>query len=806
MFPSQPAIRPIFGPAFWNPYTPAIRADDYARGLQGDATSPVRYSEAAHGTHAEFCNGPRFAAYKEEMRAQLSFLAAFCRQHQVPEAETIASSLDTFFRHRFDEAHYFSTRSSIVDSRGKQSLDEFCWMIRHDAIGLNTKLAAIRNLALGVTECADGAVSNLVSAARKLALAVGGIRGTLWNIKEETARDTLLAVTQESFACRPDYHPGNEIHYVTTAWNSLAGWYGFESDPDGITMPEAQEFGFLALCAERLRAALVPDRIALSLAETCQARFNAAMAPDAGSGVLAWTPALQDAMLETLRDIGQAFGLTWEDEDRLDAGTQQWSRRESDLRLGSFLAMDQDGDTCACRLRPDPSLIAMDLLRTMADLGLLQEGDYPRNQGAWMAENGTRAALFVYGELCWVAHARSKDAFQAPLWQGKGLEIELATLVDLRRWQDARLDKSRVPPSAAIGQVIRVEEPARLGEMPISWLNDTACAEAFLLRLGQARAVAYLAAHAPAIAAFAAGKRHKLLCCMLRAGMGTSILAVVRQWSSDPGQHMGMVFRLLRDQAIPMLHRALLDRDAPAAVMAWYAPWRDARLFSFVAPRIGLLLGSAYMGSAAFASALRAGRAAPVQAFFQLLKELLKDPPMQAGIKDSLPEVLCAKDFLGAPALAFAMASGHAPVVQAFYSGLTALLAEPWSAAAIRPPLLAALPHLLVAASAGLDSGLAYALANGHSAVIQAFHATLVDMMRSAVTAPWLCKHLPGMLDPKDGWGKPGIVLARERGHVAAAAAFEAIRADPDILPHLAPPAMPPPPDRAPGADPADGR
>ncbi|CAM3376640.1 Ankyrin repeat domain-containing protein [Bordetella sputigena] len=783
---------PSFDRAFWVAYTPAIGRDDYAGTQQALATLPVSYSEALHGSHNDFCNSPDFAVYTEEVRSQLSFLAEFCRRHEARDHEAIAAGLRTFFNHRFDDPHYFSTRAAIVDSHGKQSLDEFCWMIRHEAIDAQIRKAAVRDLALGITECADGAVSNLVSAARKLALAIGGIRGKLWSIKEETARNTLLAVVHESFAWKPTYHAGNEIHYVTTAWNSLAPWYGFEEDADGMRMPEAQEPAFLALCSQRLRAALTPDRLARTMAESCQARFNSHSPPESQGSALAWTPAVQEMLQGKLREIGEDFGLTWEDGDRLDAATQRWTRRESDLRLGSFVVLEHvagiDGDAgdgaCAWRLRTDPSLIALDILRTMAELGLLSQGSLPRNLGEWIEDDETRAALFVYGELAWVARATRQEHFDAPLWQARGLDVEPATLPDLRQWQDARLDSEQVPPATAIHQAVRATAVARLTDMPIRWLNDGPAAESFLLRLGPEAASAYLAANAPSIAASAA-RCASLLRSVYRAGMGKAIPELVRQWRPRPAGQIDMVYRLMRDNAIPGMFDALLGRNAETAVMAWYAPLRDAGLFAFIAPKIGNLLGSRYMGSPVFASALRSGRPAPVQAFFLLLKELLKDPHIRRHIKNAVPDLLRATDFLEAPSLSFAMASGHAKVVRAFYTGLSGLLAESSWAAAIRPPLLAALPDLLVADSHGVDCGLAYAMANGHTAVIEAFHAILKKFMTSAITAPRIRQALPDMLDPKDGQKERGIVLALERGHAPAAAAFEAICADPLIRPHL---------------------
>ncbi len=89
-----------------------------------------------------------------------------------------------------------------------------------------------------------------MGAARKLVRPPAGC-GALWAIKEEAARNVLQEVAQEHFSSQENYL-GNEIHYVTTAWNTVADRYGFEKGPDGIKMPQAQDYRFLVACAARL--------------------------------------------------------------------------------------------------------------------------------------------------------------------------------------------------------------------------------------------------------------------------------------------------------------------------------------------------------------------------------------------------------------------------------------------------------------------------------------------------------------------------------------------------------------------------
>ncbi len=68
------------------------------------------------------------------MRANLSFLVEFCRRHRLTDANKIEENFNRFFNHRFGDDHYFDTRAGMVDAIGKRSLDEFCSMIRNEAI------------------------------------------------------------------------------------------------------------------------------------------------------------------------------------------------------------------------------------------------------------------------------------------------------------------------------------------------------------------------------------------------------------------------------------------------------------------------------------------------------------------------------------------------------------------------------------------------------------------------------------------------------------------------------------------------
>ncbi len=59
-------------------------------------------------------------------------------------------------------------------------------------------------------------VSNLAGAARVLAEAAGGLRGKLWELKEEAAKKVLSHVVRERLGHEPDYRK-NSVYCLRTA-------------------------------------------------------------------------------------------------------------------------------------------------------------------------------------------------------------------------------------------------------------------------------------------------------------------------------------------------------------------------------------------------------------------------------------------------------------------------------------------------------------------------------------------------------------------------------------------------------------
>ncbi len=187
-----------------------------------------------------------------------------------------------------------------------------------------------------------------------------------------------------------------------------------------------------------------------------------------------WTAGIQEQYTEKMQEIGSHFGLTSDDELRFDPEAQAWIPRESDLRLRSFLKLQEDDGAPTYMLRTDPSLIALDLLRGMAGLNLLQDTERPRIHGQWTDPDGMLRAVYSHGVLAWTAQASSPAAFRRPLWASKEIEIEPVTVQDLLQWQAGRPDDMSPLPESIMAHIIGVVDTAQLAKMPARWLRTTA--------------------------------------------------------------------------------------------------------------------------------------------------------------------------------------------------------------------------------------------------------------------------------------------------------------------------------------------
>ncbi|CAM3559692.1 hypothetical protein BOSP111201_12555 [Bordetella sputigena] len=777
-----------FAPGFFQRYVAEAGSAD---GRMADAAERggIRYCEDVHGPHADFCLGADFPEYRRQVRANLDLLHDFCRRHAAAEAEAIAARFDLFYRRRFT-ASYFDKHEHLLDSRGKQALDNFCELIRDARIAPDKKLAAIRNLSEGVGVCAPGVVSNLILAEEELVMSSTGIRAALWKVKHDVARAVILREVHQAFHRNPGY-VGYETHYVRTVWNHLADAIGLVPEEDPFTRRLA--LPFLQACLEKVRLAITPDTFARMLADQWRSMFGSGLAQRRMALSADCSASINEDLLDILAGIRRECQLTTES-----------------LRLHAFVRLDDDGARYC--LRGDVTLIALDILRIMRAESLL-EGE-PIDLGQWTDGDGARHAMLAFGSLIWRA-----DLAAAPSASDGGLHAcaDQLTIPDLLAWCAAYGVPGHMLPSAALTQALDGADRAAVDSIPASWLIDVGNLLAVLPRMtpqvARQRMDANLEHYGRHLSIQA---RSDLIDRAM--GMNAAILVLAQAWYRNPWQLLGESLDAARGSrlqywmatdngsAIDALQQPLDGRvylttgtyasdveifqtlrgseSRPALNVAMeagniyaLAAWRRLVKAPGVLDRIGnrltelLLARASSLGLTALRKAMGAGRAAAVEAFF----DLLADPAITPHIRNTLPELLLARTALKVPGLLFAMERGHTSAVQAY----RAVLVHP----AIYPHIKRDLPVLVgcrcakgtaTEGASALGQGMQF----GRAAAIRAYHQMMVDPL----ILPHIGRILPRLMTDKRN-GRPCLAAAMYFGYDGAIREFHAILADPLITP-----------------------
>lgn len=809
--PSVPRLPPApgaFGPAFFQFYEP-----DSAQRVLAEIeskTSSISYSADRYRSHAEFCQSPDFERYRQEVRESLDFLVLFCSDHGVLDVEAVSRRFDTFFAHRFEEA-YFHTQASRIDGPGKRSLDNFCAMVRDDRFPLDKRIAGILDLSHGVVVCAPVSVANLVSAARDLALSIGGLKGLLWKLKEDHARQILRREMAAKFG-REERYRNNESHDINALWNLIADTMGFKQlDDSGRKMDAA----FVAACRDKVLAALTPDRLAGLVAEQCRDRFASELAIYGKPASGECTAEMMEAFSGVIHAVGDALGL--------DGDT---------LELHAFVALDDDMPPRYV-IRTDASLIARAVLRGMHTEQLLV--DVPVNRGEWLDDRGDRHALFTYGsEAAWQAQLTGMESDEHG-WSPR-LTSDLITVSDLLAWSSAPGREREAPPAAALRQAIRCSGVDDLANVPQHWLVDAGSVVLLLDRLGEQQARQFLQSNLSYLLnGFPPEERNGVLDRVI--GMGDAALVLARAWCPNPwallahGHPDTRLYRWMTQGNVPAIEAAItLLNDREDRWCAWQAPafknadgggspsgsgpplWKPAEILDLLVatptelPPLhaamaanhadavdawgrllcepGLVdglsvrslvssLASLSGGGSALGAAMRGNCAAAIKA----MQALLTAPAVAARISGDLPGLIEAADTRKYPGLLSALMRGNVAAIEAY----TALLADP----RITPHVKEALPRLLAAKDTQRAvPGVLGAIEHGKVSAIRAYHA----LLRHPAVVPHIEQALPDLLAARvPHSGTCGLAFAMEYGYAGVIDALHAMLADPIFLPHIAP-------------------
>ncbi|AOB30105.1 hypothetical protein AKI39_04480 [Bordetella sp. H567] len=806
----------------------------------------ISYSRELHGSHREFCAGPFFEQYREEMRVLLDTLSEFAAQGEsMDQARKITEGFNGLFRKRFN-ATCREGYAELIDGPGKRTLENICALLRDGTIPLHIRKSAAVNLSASLGVCEGGTLSNLIATERGLLMSAGGIKARFWKMKEDCTRGVLQEAVQEKFGQRTSY-TDYEIHYVNGVWNALADEIGLEpvTDP-GAPALRVQEPAFVDACRTKVLNAITPDNLAGLLAEQCLSAFRNAAPPEQhgveyGQGMPAWFDAALDNILLDLR-----------------LGAER-------LTLHAFVQLDEFAERY--RLRTDATLIAVALLDAIHAEGLMD--DIPVQRAEWRDERGQRAVALAYGRLAWQS-SRAETA--TAHWKSP----DLLTMADLHRWREARGPGTAEMSPIEVRAAIRADDPQALRDTPAECLVDADTVLLLLARLGDDEACRYLNRHIGYFRDhFPHGERAALIDGVMHMGNVGFVLA--SNWYPDMYALLGEVsltggatrlqrwmaqrnvaaidaVRLLAEQgwagAAPvqrkghLLYRLLCGKDdTPMLYDAMVADnaagigaWHRLVCSPAVLPSIGALLPDLLIadrkgGVAALTAAMHRDRARAVGAYHALLA----DPAILPKIRRRLPGLLAGTSTRfgrslprGSP-LVYAMDGGSAAAILA-YGGL---LLDP----AIFPEIREDMPKLFgiqrstgrAGARAYHQSALWWAMDKGQAGAIGAYHRILArpaileclkdslpalvtgkdplgrvtalysaldkgyapaidayhDLVADPVLLPFIRHVLPKSLRAEGEWGAPGLAMAMKKGYAQAVVSYHAMLADDAILPFI---------------------
>lgn len=734
----------IFQPEFFKPYAPASQP---RVPVQGDENRPrTSYSADHHGSHADFCGSPDFEQYRQEVADDLRFLTELARDLGMDDADVVEKNLRILYDHRFHENH-FNTHAALFDSAGKRSLDNVCDMLRDERRPDDKRRNAIRDLADGVTLCASGAVANLMAADRELSLSGEGMRSKLWKMKEDVVRAVLQQAVSEQFGASETY-PGNEVHYVSGAWNYVADAVGLDQIPD-LMVPRFS-VDFLNACRSKVLAAIAPDKLARLMAGECLAEFRSRTidSPEAASGE--YTAAMARRFEEVLDDIRQDLGL--------EAGA---------LALRSFVRLVDDG--ARYEVRADHALIAVELLKAMNADRLL--ADAPTQLGERVDADGTRIVVYSYGDhLAWRLQQEMDGA--AP-WSAQR-HLDMIDNADLNALPDAQGPDAPALPAGVIRQILRNGVAADLMGVRANWLGTSRSILALLRRLDADQAIQYLDANMPYLRTdFPVSERAGFLSDAITIGEPGRELA--RAWYPDPWALLSdtpcRYSRLTQLEHWLMANEAgPIDTVREIMIAGWSGDHDAVSLRDGIFRALSGAEGRSFMWMPVHANSPRG-----TDALHRLIVDLLDEPVSGEAMAETLPKL-------------FGGANGRVQALRMLTTGNAAALAavhrmlfDP----AILPLIQNDLPRILLGDDPQKEFPMWSALFTRDVPLIQAYGALLADMAKVPGMEQWLAI----LTTPNKSAGSPGqgeYLTDSALLHVSVADGVDVIKAYHDILVHPA--------------------
>ncbi|MBR7964507.1 ankyrin repeat domain-containing protein [Burkholderia vietnamiensis] len=234
--------------------------------------APVSYQPAYDLPLPRFEGSTKHSQIVRQYRVGADKLNQFLHERNSSKTTQAKAGLDDFNEKIAQGSRgFFSSRVETLYGAGKRAFDEVCSHVDNKAIPEHTRLARIEDMALGLTVCSEGALSNIMMTAQALHLSAGGIKAHALKHWEDLLHQSVRDFVQAEHGTE-EFYANNEIHYVNAYRNALASRYGVSPREDAFAPPTGLDQR--QRCEEYVARQVTAARMTRQLAEQCLSELH----------------------------------------------------------------------------------------------------------------------------------------------------------------------------------------------------------------------------------------------------------------------------------------------------------------------------------------------------------------------------------------------------------------------------------------------------------------------------------------------------------------------------------------------------
>ncbi len=476
----MPYVASSFTPVFFKNAFDSQHSNQEETQSTTGLTVGTRYWPSKHGNLTSFKFSETFPQFEKEYRQALANLRFLSKKWDLG-CEKGFQQLE--FR-LFDKPSYFGNMIDTLYGMGKEAVDDIARLMNSDKIPLHVKKDVLSKLSQGVTVCSEGTVTNLLVAARELALADGGLSEHLQNAKEKTIEQLIATFVRHQHNPKPIY----EIHYVNAYMNALANEFGLREIKDRYISDVGVDAEDINLAYQHVQHELTPKKVIETLLQPTLDEIYASLQSyknvQGNEGeLISWehfaeklfpqdeSTSLHKKVESALASINNRFGVQVDGDDVI---------RQSDI-----FKIEEEGVT----LRNNSTLAILSAMRALESQGWLAKTPESPVEGQLGHKKMGQECIYQKGELFYLL---TKDQDRRLVTTQDVCDAFDANT--LKRTTDAQSMSDLV--REAIGNTRSIKD---LIKLPPEFLAHSDQWQAFFDRLNGSQTLAYIERHSDAL-------------------------------------------------------------------------------------------------------------------------------------------------------------------------------------------------------------------------------------------------------------------------------------------------------------------